>query len=42
MDIADIEMLDGRENGEKVLERMLTLHLKINSLANRFASLISE
>lgn len=25
----------------KVLERMLTLHLKINSLANRFASLMN-
>lgn len=38
--IQDIEIAEGRKMG-KVLERMLTLHLKINSLANRFASLMN-
>lgn len=38
--IQDIEIVKGRKMG-KVLERMLMLHLKINSLANRFASLMN-
>lgn len=38
--LQDIEIVKGRKMG-KVLERVLTLHLKINSLANRFASLMN-